>query len=57
MIRMALALVIVLLRKVRRAFGFPVLDLDDAKGPVRTTVREMERKPKAEQQDHHGSEP
>ena len=49
LIKETLVLVVVGLRKLRRALGLPVLDLTDSKGTFKSAVREMEsRKPKAE---------
>jgi len=53
MIRSSLVVLIVMIRKVRRALGLPVLDLSGDVGPLKRDVRAMEQPPKEEPRDKH----
>lgn len=44
----SLVMTVFLIRKLRRFFGLPVLDLTNATGSIKSAVREMEAKPKPE---------
>lgn len=49
MLKSLLVLLVFSVRKLRRYFGLPVLDLTHATSALKISVREMEQPPKAEQ--------
>jgi len=48
MFRHFIVIAVFMLRKLRRFFGLPVLDLTDATSPISVDVRNMEKPPKKE---------
>ena len=48
MIKQTLIILAYSIRKVRRFFGFPVMDLSKSTNPISIAVREMEKQPETE---------